>query len=64
VNKADLDYAVGDFIPSRDSNVFEFMELLAVFECSSRSLLPEKYKNLTGEQISNRLRELKLLANL
>ena len=44
----DIDAALDDFIPSRDKYVFEFMELLAVFECSSRSLLPERYKGLTN----------------
>ena len=64
VTLEDLDAALEDFIPSRAKYVFEFMELLAVFECSSRSLLPDRYKGLTGEQISNRLRELRVLTGL
>ena len=59
VLEEDLLKAVFDFIPNRDSLTIEFMEYLAVFECSSRHMLPERFQNLTNEQINERLRELK-----
>lgn len=59
VLEEDILKAVYDFIPSRDSLTIEFMEYLAVFECSSRQMLPEKFKSMTNEQINERLRELK-----
>ena len=35
--------AATDYFPSRDVELLEYMELLAVFEASSRRLLPPKY---------------------
>ena len=35
--------AAADYFPSRDEELLEYMELLAVFEASSRRLLPPKY---------------------
>ena len=35
------------------------MELLAVFEASSRRLLPPKYATLTPEELDERLRRLR-----
>ncbi len=52
--------AVNDYFPSRDSELLEYMELLAVFEASSRRLLPAKYASLTPEELDLRLRTLRL----
>ena len=35
--------AAADYFPSRDEELLVYMELLAVFESSSRRLLPAKY---------------------
>ena len=51
----DLDAAVGDVIPSRDSRMLEFMEMLAVFESSSRRMLPERFQDMDTEEIHARL---------
>ena len=51
----DLDAAVGDVIPSRDSRMLEFMEMLAVFESSSRRMLPERFQDMDTEEIHTRL---------
>ena len=39
--------AAADYFPSRDAELLEYMELLAVFEASSRRLLPPKYAHMT-----------------
>jgi SpoVK/Ycf46/Vps4 family AAA+-type ATPase len=52
--------AAADYFPSRDAELLEYMELLAVFEASSRRLLPAKYAALTPEELDNRLRQLRL----
>ena len=59
VTQDDLVTAVRDFIPSRDSAMVELMELLAVFECSSRRMLPARFQELSSEEINSRLREVK-----
>ncbi|MCC6994442.1 MAG: ATP-binding protein [Deltaproteobacteria bacterium] len=47
--------AVGDYLPSRDTEMLEFMELLAVFEASNRRMLPKKYATLTVDQLTEKL---------
>ncbi len=51
--------AAADYFPSRDTDLLEYMELLAVFEASSRRLLPAKYAGLTPEELDARLRLLR-----
>jgi AAA+ superfamily predicted ATPase len=52
--------AASDYFPSRDVELLEYMELLAVFETSSRRLLPAKYADMTPEELDLRLRHLRL----
>lgn len=51
--------AAADYFPSRDQELLEYMELLAVFESSSRRLLPPKYASMTPEELDVRLRALR-----
>jgi transitional endoplasmic reticulum ATPase len=51
--------AAADYFPSRDVELLEYMELLAVFESSSRRLLPAKYASMTPEELDARLRLLR-----
>jgi transitional endoplasmic reticulum ATPase len=50
-----------DYFPSRDAELLEYMELLAVFESSSRRLLPAKYATLTPEDLDAKLRHLRAI---
>jgi transitional endoplasmic reticulum ATPase len=50
-----------DYFPSRDVELLEYMELLAVFESSSRRLLPAKYATLTPEALDTKLRLLRAI---
>lgn len=52
--------AADDYFPSRDIELLDYMELLAVFESSSRRFLPIKYAALTPELLDQKLRELRL----
>ena len=60
VKAAHLTDAAADYFPSRDVELLEYMELLAVFEASSRRLLPAKYANLSPEDLDLRLRKLRV----
>jgi transitional endoplasmic reticulum ATPase len=51
--------AIDDYMPSRDSAMLEYMELLAVFESSSRKLLPKRYREISLDELQLRLRTLK-----
>ena len=51
--------AANDYLPSRDARMLEYMELLAVFECSRRSMLPAKYRDLPSVQLRDALAQIK-----
>jgi ATP-dependent 26S proteasome regulatory subunit len=48
--------AVSDYVPSRDLDMLEYMELLAAFEASRRSLLPERLRSVSSEELNQRLK--------
>jgi hypothetical protein len=52
--------AIADYLPSRDSKMLEYMELVAVFEASNRNMLPQKYQAMSGEELQARLDVLRL----
>lgn len=52
--------AANDYFPSRDLELLEYMELLAVFESSNRRFLPAKYAQMTAEELDLKLRDLRL----
>jgi AAA+ superfamily predicted ATPase len=60
ITAAHFQRAVSDYLPSRDLEMLEYMELLAVFEASNRRMLPAKYARLTLDELQSRLAELKL----
>ena len=62
VSLDDLLRAARDYLPPRDMEMLEFMELLAVFEASNRRMLPPKYADLPIEALQERLHRLKLVA--
>jgi AAA+ superfamily predicted ATPase len=55
ITREDLAAAVDDYIPNRDRDMIAYMELLAVFECSSRRLLPEAYRAIDTADLQARL---------
>jgi SpoVK/Ycf46/Vps4 family AAA+-type ATPase len=59
VTIAHLERAAADYFPSRDQELLEYMELLAVFEASSRRLLPARFASMTPEALDARLRKLR-----
>lgn len=60
VTAQDLDQACADVVPSRDTRMLEYMEMLAVFEASSRQMLPERFASITTEDVQDRLDALRM----
>jgi SpoVK/Ycf46/Vps4 family AAA+-type ATPase len=60
VTADDMAQAIGDYLPSRDRKMIEYMELLAVFEASNRKMLPKKYETMGAEELQARLDVLRL----
>ena len=55
VGQSQLEDAVRDYLPSRDQEMLEYMELLAVFEASNRKMLPKKYADMDVDELQARL---------
>ena len=51
--------AARDYLPSRDTEMLEYMELVAVFEASNRRMLPKKYAELPVEELEHKLAQLR-----
>jgi len=60
VTQEHLDQSALDIVKSRDTDMLDYMELLAVFESSSKKMLPPRYENLTTEEIQTLLDVTKL----
>jgi SpoVK/Ycf46/Vps4 family AAA+-type ATPase len=57
----DLTAAIEDFIPPSYPSEIELQNLVAVLECTSRRLLPEKYRNLDRAELAERVKHLLVL---
>jgi SpoVK/Ycf46/Vps4 family AAA+-type ATPase len=57
----DLKAALEDFIPPSYPTEIEMQNLAAVLECTSRSLLPAKYREMDRAEVARRAKELALL---
>lgn len=56
-----LDDTVADFIPPTYPQEVELQTLAAVAECTSRQLLPEKYRDMEREEVLKRIEEIKMM---
>jgi hypothetical protein len=55
---------VRDFIPSDLARQREYQELLAVLECTSRELLPERYREVSREVLQLRVQDIRTMMDL
>jgi AAA+ superfamily predicted ATPase len=61
VTREDLKQTFADFVPPSYPLEVELQTLVAVAECTSRELLPESYRQKPRDDVTRRIRELKLL---
>jgi len=61
VSVDDVKAVLTDFIPPSYPLEIELQNLVAVQECTSRELLPEQFRNMGRDEITRRVRELKML---
>jgi AAA+ superfamily predicted ATPase len=61
VSTADLSATLGDFVPASSPDEVELQTLVAVLECTSRSLLPAKYRSADRSAMVQRAAALKAL---
>ena len=58
VDAQDLEAAIGDFIPPYYPTEIDLQNLVAVLECTSRSLLPKQYRDLERAEVIRRTNQL------
>ncbi|MFL5372226.1 MAG: ATP-binding protein, partial [Myxococcales bacterium] len=61
VNSDDLAKTFADFVPPSYPLEVELQTLVAVSECTSRALLPESFQKKPRDEVTRRIRELKIL---
>jgi ATP-dependent 26S proteasome regulatory subunit len=61
VTAVDLRETFDDFVPPSYPLEVELQTLVAVAECTSRDLLPESYRQKPRDDVTRRIRELKVL---
>jgi hypothetical protein len=54
-----LQQTVNDFIPPTYPTEVELQQLAAVLECTSRDLLPERFRSMDRAEVVERLEQLK-----
>lgn len=61
VTKEDMETAIQDFIPPAYPHEIELQNLVAVLECTSREMVPKRFRSLDRSKILSQIRELKEL---
>ena len=60
IDASDLEAALEDFIPPYYPTEIDLQNMVAVLECTSRSLLPKQYRDLERSELIRRTNELLL----
>jgi SpoVK/Ycf46/Vps4 family AAA+-type ATPase len=58
IDKRIISEVISDFIPPSYPEEVELQNLVAVKECTSRRMLPERYKKMSGADITKRIEQL------
>jgi len=61
ITKNDLEETIRDFIPPAYPHEISLQNLVAVLECTSREMVPKKFRNLDRGKLVAEIRELKVL---
>jgi ATP-dependent Zn protease len=61
VTKEDLEETIRDFIPPAYPHEIELQNLVAVLECTSREMVPQKFQKLERARLAAEIQELKSL---
>jgi SpoVK/Ycf46/Vps4 family AAA+-type ATPase len=61
VKRGDMEAAMSDFAPAAYPYEVELQNLVAALECTSREMIPKKFRNISRTRIINDIQELKVL---
>ena len=61
VTKGDLEETVQDFMPPAYPHEIELQNLVAVLECTSREMVPRRFREMSRDKLVNEIKQLKVL---
>ncbi|MDR3138185.1 MAG: AAA family ATPase [Treponema sp.] len=61
VTREDMEEAMGDFIPAAYPHEVELQNLVAILECTSKEMIPRKFRDYNRTRLIKEIRELKAL---
>jgi SpoVK/Ycf46/Vps4 family AAA+-type ATPase len=61
VTKSDLEQTIQDFMPPAYPHEIELQNLVAVLECTSREMVPRRFRDIQRERLVSEIRQLKEL---
>jgi ATP-dependent Zn protease len=61
VTKGDLEETIHDFMPPAYPHEIELQNLVAVLECTSREMLPRRFRDMSRDRLVSEISQLKLL---
>ena len=61
VKREDMEEAMGDFVPAAYPYEVELQNLVAVLECTSKEMIPQRFQRLPRSKIISEIQELKTL---
>ncbi|MDR2477226.1 MAG: AAA family ATPase [Treponema sp.] len=61
IKREDMEEAMGDFIPAAYPHEVELQNLVAALECTSKEMIPKKFRDMPRPKIINSIQELKAL---
>jgi hypothetical protein len=59
VIQADVEQVANEFSPARDEMAVEYQILVAAREATSREMIPEQYRHLSPQELSQRIEALR-----
>jgi predicted protein tyrosine phosphatase len=61
VDKEDMEEALSDFVPPAYPHEIELQNLVAVLECTSKEMIPKRFRNLDRTKLIKDIQEYKAL---
>ncbi len=60
VTQQDLEQVANEFTPARDEMAVEYQMLVAAREATSKEMIPEKFRNLSPAELSQRIEQMRM----
>jgi SpoVK/Ycf46/Vps4 family AAA+-type ATPase len=61
ITKADLEQTIQDFMPPAYPHEIELQNLVAVLECTSREMVPRRFRDMGRDKLVTEIKQLKIL---